>query len=169
MNKVSKDLTTPIENLIKQIKNIGNMTEINSNSKYEENIKDLDKINYKDDKDINDMFTLCKDLIKGGFKIVSNRKKEKERINFINSWNTISKIKTNNLKLNESKIEEDYNKSVKNVMNFKSSRLVEKNRVEKEHIIKIGDTVDISDDNNPKLTLIEVKYFLNIFHTGFFS
>jgi hypothetical protein len=175
MNKVSKDLTTPIENLIEHIKNIGNMSDSNLNSKLEENTKDLDKINckddkdfknldkinYKDDKDINDMFTLCKDLIKGGFRIVNNRKKEKQRINFINSWNTISKIKTNNLKLNENKIEEDYNKSVKNVMNFKSSRLVEKSRIENEHIIKIGETVENSQDNIfPKLSIVEVRIIL---------
>ena len=60
----------------------------------------IEKIYYKEDKDINELFQLCQKLIIGGFKKKTNTKKQ----NKLNVYNNISKVKTNNMIINENDI-----------------------------------------------------------------
>jgi hypothetical protein len=60
----------------------------------------LEQIYYQEDKDINDLFQLCQKLIIGGFK----KKVNKQKKNKLNVYNNISRVKTNNMAINENQI-----------------------------------------------------------------
>ncbi len=98
-----------MNNLTKAIKNRRTSTK-NQNSKIEAK-KNLDNINYPDDKDINDLFQICKSLIKGGFSNdnanVSQGLKNKQKTMEIicNAYNNIAYVKSNNLIIQEDIIE----------------------------------------------------------------
>ena len=89
---VADRISSPIRKLIKSISlSQGNFNNDNTN---------LEKIYYREDKDINDLFQLCQRLIIGGFK--KNNKIQKQ--NKLNVYNNISKVKSNNMIINENDI-----------------------------------------------------------------
>ena len=89
---ISDRISSPIKKLIKNISL--------SQSKFSADNFKLEQIYYKEDKDINDLFQLCQNLIIGGFKNKINIQKK----NKLNIYNNISKVKTNNMVINENKI-----------------------------------------------------------------
>ena len=60
----------------------------------------FEQIYYPEDKDINDLFQICQKLIFGGVKNKTNIRKKKR----LNVYNIISKVKTNNMAINENYI-----------------------------------------------------------------
>ena len=89
---VADRISSPIRKLIKNISlSQGNFNNDGPN---------LEKIYYREDKDINDLFQLCQRLIIGGFKKRNNIPKQ----NRLNVYNNISKVKTNNMIINENDI-----------------------------------------------------------------
>ena len=89
---VADSISSPIRKLIKNISlSHGNFNKDGAN---------LEKIYYREDKDINDLFQLCQRLIIGGFKKRNNIPKQ----NKLNVYNNISKVKTNNMIINENDI-----------------------------------------------------------------
>ena len=89
---ITDRISSPIRKLIKNI----SLSQSNYNI---DEIK-LEQIYYQEDKDINDLFQLCQNLIIGGFqKKVNIQKKNK-----LNVYNNISKVKTNNMAINENQI-----------------------------------------------------------------
>jgi hypothetical protein len=89
---VTDRISSPIRKLIKSLSL--NQDDFNKNDLY------LEKIYYKEDKDINDLFQLCQKLIIGGFKKKGIIKKN----NGLNVYNNVSKVKTNNMIINETDI-----------------------------------------------------------------
>ena len=89
---VADRISSPIRKLIKNISL--------SQGNFDENGANLEKIYYREDKDINDLFQLCQRLIIGGFKKKNNIKKQ----NKLNVYNNISRVKTNNMIINENDI-----------------------------------------------------------------
>ena len=89
---VTDRISSPIRKLIKSLSL--NQDDFNKNELY------LEKIYYKEDKDINDLFQLCQKLIIGGFKKKGIIKKS----NRLNVYNNVSKVKTNNMIINETDI-----------------------------------------------------------------
>ena len=89
---VADRISSPIRKLIKNISlSQGNFNNDGAN---------LEKIYYREDKDINDLFQLCQRLIIGGFKKRNNIPKQ----NRLNVYNNITKVKTNNMIINENDI-----------------------------------------------------------------
>ena len=89
---ITDRISSPIRKLIKNI----SLSQSNYNI---DEIK-LEQIYYQEDKDINDLFQLCQKLIIGGFKKKVNIQKK----NKLNVYNNISKVKTNNMAINENQI-----------------------------------------------------------------
>ena len=85
---IADRISSPIKKLIKNI-SLSHANEIK-----------LEQIYYEEDKDINDLFQLSQKLIIGGFKKKINAQKK----NKLNVYNNISKIKTNNMAINENQI-----------------------------------------------------------------
>lgn len=92
LSLVTDRISSPIRKLIKSLSL--NQDDFNNNEIY------LEKIYYKEDKDINDLFQLCQKLIIGGFKKKGIIKKK----NGLNVYNNVSKVKTNNMIINENYI-----------------------------------------------------------------
>ena len=89
---VADRISSPIRKLIKSISlSQGNFNNDNTN---------IEKIYYREDKDINDLFQLCQRLIIGGFRKNNNMQKQ----NKLNVYNNISKVKSNNMIINENDI-----------------------------------------------------------------
>ena len=89
---VTDRISSPIRKLIKNLSlTQGDFSNEGTN---------IEKIYYKEDKDINDLFQLCQKLIIGGFKRKINKKKQ----NKLNVYNNISKVKSNNMIINENDI-----------------------------------------------------------------
>ena len=109
-------ISSPIRKLIKNI----SLSQENFNN----NDIDLEKIYYREDKDINDLFQLCQKLIVGGFRKKNNFKKK----NTLNVYNNISIVKTNNMIINEKDI------------------IIQKNRKYNE-IFEKKNELEISEDN----------------------
>ena len=89
---VADRISSPIRKLIKTI----SLSKANINT---EEMK-FEQIYYPEDKDINDLFQLCHKLIFGGVKNKINIRKK----NKLNVYNNISKVKTNNMAINENLI-----------------------------------------------------------------
>ena len=89
---VADIISSPIRKLIKTI----SLSKANINT---EEMK-FEQIYYPEDKDINDLFQLCQKLIFGGVKNKINIRKK----NKLNVYNNISKVKTNNMAINENLI-----------------------------------------------------------------
>ena len=89
---VTDRISSPIRKLIKNI----SLSQANFSS---EELKS-EQIYYDEDKDINDLFQLCQNLILGGFKKKINSQKKSK----INVYNNVSMVKTNNVAINENKI-----------------------------------------------------------------
>ena len=89
---IADRISSPIRKLIKNISL--------SQGNFHLNGDKLEQIYYQEDKDINDLFQLCQKLIIGGFKKKINVQKK----NKLNVYNNISKVKTNNMAINENQI-----------------------------------------------------------------
>ena len=89
---VADRISSPIRKLIKTI----SLNKANINT---DEMK-FEQIYYPEDKDINDLFQLCQKLIFGGVKNKINIRKK----NKLNVYNNISKVKTNNMAINENLI-----------------------------------------------------------------
>ena len=89
---ITDKISSPIRKLIKNISL--------SRSNFNKDIEKLEQIYYREDKDINDLFQLCQKLIFGGFKKKVNIQKKRR----LNVYNNISKVKTNNMVINEDQI-----------------------------------------------------------------
>lgn len=122
VRKASVSITKPIQELIKYVTNIGLLSENNY-----ESTKELDDIVYNDDKDINEMFIICKELIKGGFKPKSNLKnKDSITLNKNDFYLNECATRKSNLIIDEVFIEKDYNRHVKNIFNFIPRSIINK-------------------------------------------
>ena len=89
---VADRISSPIRKLIKNI----SLSQGNFNN----NALIMERIYYKEDKDINDLFQICQKLIFGGFK----KKNYIQKYNKLNVYNNVSIIKTNNMIINEDSI-----------------------------------------------------------------
>ena len=89
---IADRISSPIRKLIKNI----SLSQGNFNN----NGANLENIYYQEDKDINDLFQLCQRLIIGGFKKSNHIKNQ----NKLNVYNNISKVKSNNMIINENDI-----------------------------------------------------------------
>ena len=116
----SNNISKPIKILIKSI----------SSSHYPNDIKlkNLDEISYKEDKDINDLFKICKKLIIGGFKHKDNYYKKHS----LNVYNNISIVKTNNMMFNEYEIESKKDKKYKDIFGEEDINNKKNNNFENE-------------------------------------
>jgi hypothetical protein len=106
---VADRISSPIRKLIKNI----SLTQGN----FDNDGLILEKIYYKEDKDINDLFQLCQRLIIGGFKKKTNIKKQ----NKLNVYNNISIVKTNNMIINENDIVVQRNQKYNEIFEKKSA------------------------------------------------
>ena len=100
---VADRISSPIRKLIKNISL--------SQGSFNNNGTNFEKIYYKEDKDINDLFQLCQRLIIGGFRKKNYIKKQ----NKMNVYNNISKVKTNNMIINENDIITQRNQKYKEI------------------------------------------------------
>ncbi len=106
LSTVTSKISTPINKLIDIVMNIGKEQ---SNS---ENSMEFDNICYPDDKDIDEFFQICKNLVKGGFSEESNKIQKAQFL--FTAYNNISYIKINNIIIEE----EDILKRGSNKANF---------------------------------------------------
>ena len=88
---VTDRISSPIRKLIKTI----SLSQVNITDEMK-----FEQIYYPEDKDINDLFQICQKLIFGGVKNKTNIRKK----NKLNVYNNISKVKTNNMAINENQI-----------------------------------------------------------------
>ena len=118
---VADNISSPIRKLIKNI----SLSQGNFN-----NNENLEKIYYSEDKDINDLFQLCQKLIIGGFKKRNYNKKQTK----LNVYNNISKVKTNNMIINENDIINQRNQKYNEIFEKDSNLLMNKEENFKEEI-----------------------------------
>jgi hypothetical protein len=130
--EVTRNITGPINKISEIVMSLG------QESNDEEGISKLSDENftYSDDKEINDFFLICKNIIKGGFSEDHNNKmNNKENLYYIGlSSNQITYVKTNNLIIDEEKIEEATNASAQAILNY-----VKKDEIGKERNIEFMD------------------------------
>jgi hypothetical protein len=134
--QVTRNITGPI-NKISEI-----VTSLGRESNHEEGISKLSDENftYSDDKDINELFLICKKIIKGGFSDdhINTNMNNNENLYYIgSSHNHISYVKTNNLIIDEAKIEEATNASALAILNY-----VKKDEIIKETINENPDRLE---------------------------
>lgn len=116
---VTDRISSPIRKLIQKISlSQGNINNEDSN---------LEKIYYKEDKDINDLFQLCQRLIIGGFQ----KKKLIRKQNKLNVYNNVSAIKTNNMIINENDIISQRNEKYNEIFE-KGNELIKKEDFKKD-------------------------------------
>ena len=118
---VADNISSPIRKLIKNI----SLSQGNFN-----NNENFEKIYYSEDKDINDLFQLCQKLIIGGFKKRNYNKKQTK----LNVYNNISKVKTNNMIINENDIINQRNQKYNEIFEKDSNLLMNKEENFKEEI-----------------------------------
>jgi hypothetical protein len=136
--KVSNSLTKPINLLSKLIKSIG--------KEESEELRDAWNFAYSEDKDIKELFDLCKNLIKGGFSDSSRSKEKRNEISMLNNaYNNISYVKTNNLIIEEEKIEKSSNFSAETIFNYKRNFNIENNNIP-NHLKEENIYSDLSKD-----------------------
>ena len=118
---VADRISSPIRKLIQNIsQSQGNFNNDDSN---------IENIYYKEDKDINDLFQLCQRLILGGFK----KKKLARKKDKLNVYNNVSKIKTNNMIINEKDIVSQRNEKYNEIFE-KGNELIKKEDIFKKDI-----------------------------------
>jgi hypothetical protein len=132
--KTTRAITGPINDLISHVTNIGQDLKSEENSeKIRKSINlpklKLDEINYPEDKDINDLFQICKSLIKGGF---NNEVSDNYLTNApVDGYNNIAYIKSNNIIIQEDYIESSVS-THQSIFSYGRDSLEEK-RKEKEN------------------------------------
>ena len=167
---VTDRISSPIRKLIKSLSL--NQDDFNKNELY------LEKIYYKEDKDINDLFQLCQKLIIGGFKKkgIINKKSG------LNVYNNVSKVKTNNMIINETDIIERRNQKYNEIFEKGVTLETQENKFANDIYYKFKDkdfdskihnfenlkTKKMSSENKEELELIKNKdnefkmfYFIN--------
>ena len=105
---VTDRISSPIRKLIHNISL--------SQGSFNNDESNLEKIYYKEDKDINDLFQLCQRLIIGGFR----KKKAIKKKDKLNVYNNVSKIKTNNMIINENDIASQRNEKYNEIFERRS-------------------------------------------------
>ena len=149
----SNNISKPIKILIQKISSNNDINEIKLN--------DLDDITYKEDKDINDLFDICKKLIIGGFKHKNNYYKK----NTLNIYNNISMIKTNNMIFNESEIESNKDKKYKDIFddeeNIKTNNNFEKEIYHKYNSKSLNEEIKKKVKQKFKIYDSETQLLLN--------
>jgi hypothetical protein len=165
--KITYRISKPINYLVKQVTALGEDTQRENNQEVTletSSIKTKNSLNllsFPYDKDIDDLFTICKMLIKGGLVDEShhhgsnsqNRCKKLKMINF--AYNNISIIKTNNLIIKEDKISNKTSKTELQIFHYKAKsndHLDEKNSQEDESRVN-------NSFNNTEENLTDEEYF----------
>ena len=149
----SNNISKPIKILIQKISSNNDTNEVKLN--------DLDDISYKEDKDINDLFGICKKLIIGGFKNKNNYYKK----NTLNIYNNVSIIKTNNMIFNEYEIESNKDKKFKDIFddeeNIKTNNNFEKEIYHKFNSKSLNEEIKKKVKNKFKIYNSEIQILLN--------
>ena len=159
-NKISK----PIQELIQSISYISD-NDINLNKKQKKLDKNFDRINkiyFKEDKDIDEFLKVCQKLISN-----FNLKKEIIRQNTLNVYNNITYVKSNNYIINEENIEIKKDENLKKIFGededdkkIKKSNLI----VNKELLKKENNYI-----KEMKNIIENKKKYLNNYHKQLFS
>ncbi len=149
----SNNISKPIKILIQKISSNNDTNEVKLN--------DLDDISYKEDKDINDLFGICKKLIIGGFKNKNNYYKK----NTLNIYNNVSIIKTNNMIFNEYEFESNKDKKYKDIFddeeNIKTNNNFEKEIYHKFNSKSLNEEIKKKVKNKFKIYNSEIQILLN--------
>jgi len=109
--RVAGNISNPIKLLLTAINSIGR-----NKSNDEDIFNTIEEIKYPEDKDINDVFQICKTLIKGAFNNTTeeasfkNDQIDKQYHYLTHAYNNISFIKSNNFIIEEDTLESVYNK-----------------------------------------------------------
>ena len=159
-NKISK----PIQELIQSISYISD-NDINLNKKQKKLDKNFDRINkiyFKEDKDIDEFLKVCQKLISN-----FNLKKEIIRQNTLNVYNNITYVKSNNYIINEENLEIKKDENLKKIFGededdkkIKKSNLI----VNKELLKKENNYI-----KEMKNIIENKKKYLNNYHKQLFS
>lgn len=128
VNNVTHSLTDPIDTLTKHIKSIGQDNNESSNKKKKDD--DLENINFEHDDDINDFFTICKNIIRGGLAKESSES-NKKNFHSENVWH----IKQNNIILDEEFIENTGLTSGTHIFSYKGNQLEERMKMLKSDFV----------------------------------
>ena len=145
---VADRISSPIRKLIKNISL--------SQGNFDNDGLNLEKIYYKEDKDINDLFQLCQRLIIGGFKKKINIKKQ----NKLNVYNNISIVKTNNMIINENDIITQRNQKYNEIFEKKCESVKKKDKFKDDifHHYKNNELeVKIQHYENSKIKVISIE------------
>lgn len=125
LDKVTISLTAPINALTVYVKSIGQDQFKNKNSYKlsKKSLKDLENLSYPDDEDIDELFDICKSMIKGGFSD-DNILMKKETLNIVES--TAYHIKANNIIVDEDYIELSGLTSGTHIFSYRGNQALEK-------------------------------------------
>ncbi len=159
-NKISK----PIQELIQSISYISD-NDINLNKKQKKLDKNFDRINkiyFKEDKDIDEFLKVCQKLISN-----FNLKKEIIRQNTLNVYNNITYVKSNNYIINEENIEIKKDENLKKIFGEDE----DDKKIKKSNIIVNKEL--LKKENNyikeMKNIIENKKKYLNNYHKQLFS
>ena len=139
--RFSSNISHPIQKLVEQVSSIGRQEK----SIQTQSENKLTEIKFEYDKDINDLFLMCKALIKGGFtddKESSNNKRIIRYKAVGNAYNNISLIKTNNLIIKEDKIKKFVSSTETKVFEFKQNSDNTNSSSEKINLLQESDEED---------------------------
>lgn len=125
LHKITINLTAPIDTLTVHVRSI---SQDNSGIKYyngkvvNSKLVELDKLHYPDDEDIDELFTICKSMIRGGISDDKNyiQKNLKSVDNFVHH------IKANNIIIDEEFIKLSRLTSGAHIFSFRGKELEEK-------------------------------------------
>jgi len=163
LSRLAANISTPIKKLLNAINSIGRNKQ-DPKQDVEGGVFDsIDDIGYPHDKDINDMFQICKTIIKGGFSQAQKAENDDHYLDNLNkqisylshAYNNVSYIKTNNFIIEEDILE----KACSNQSSIFSFNLDEKsqNNDEKKLLELISKNYYISDDIEGKETILETE------------
>ena len=177
---VTIKLTTPINKLIELISSIGKV-----DFDLEDNKNNMDDINYPDDKHINELISICKNLIKGGFSFNDDKLDCNKFLS--NAIYNISFVKLNNIIVDEEQIRKNKSESYKRIFEYNSKNLLHpkeelilnnqsfsQNNFKTEELILIRETssktnrfnIDKSDKNIITTTNKELNFIREITTTN---
>ena len=143
LSNITSSITEPINKLIQMVISMG------QTNRSDEDLLSIDNIEFPEDHDIDDLFKLCKNLVKGGFN------QENIKIHNLNLYskvlNNISYIKTNNVIIDHDKIENSFKMSSFSVFNYTS-----KNIFLKENVLD-----DISQSPNRQIQFTETNSIIS--------
>lgn len=138
--------------------NLREKSEENTKDSKEKNLVLLEKINFEDDYTIKKFFEICKKLIGYGMNIEKN-----EKITFKsssdNAYDNIAYMKTNNLIIQEEKIEEETRGKVHQIFKYDSQIDENSNKIENDFCEKNKVTVTYEENSevNNEFEIKEIK------------